>query len=103
MLQSRRSEPEPVKQKLCETWSRSQNYPFNKYRYLLKSVWRLIRRRKTNFYPYWYSTAVIEQFEVVIQYMAGAGTGTEIINKSGAEKVTEPKINKLDSSTQQKI
>ena len=37
---------------LFEIWSRSRNDLLNKY--LLQTVWRIIGRRKTNFYLHWY-------------------------------------------------
>ena len=54
------AEQEPVEPTLFEIWSRSRNDLLNKY--LLQTVWRIIGRRKTNFYLHWYCTTVIEQF-----------------------------------------
>ena len=41
------------------TWSRSQNYPYNKY--FLQSVWRMLGRRNANFYLYQYGPTFILQ------------------------------------------
>ena len=54
------AEPEPVEPKLFGDLEPEPKINLNKY--FLQSVWRMLRRRKANFYLYYYSTTVVEQF-----------------------------------------
>ena len=60
----------------------------NLNKYFLQSVWtwRMLGRRKANFYLYQYSTTVLLRTVVSGNiHMAGSGAGAEIMDKVGAE------------------
>ena len=53
----------------------------------MESVWRMLGRRKTNFYLNWYVTTVIQYNSFKWRYIAGAGAKIKVQRRSRSRKL----------------